>query len=30
MSKQQKVRFYAEWKGLVFELRPLRKFEDFC
>ena len=30
MSKQQKVRFYAEWKGRVFELRPLRKYEDAC
>lgn len=30
MSKQQKVRFYAELKGRVFELRLLRKFEDAC
>ena len=30
MSKQQKVRFYAELKGRVFELRQLRKFEDAC
>ena len=26
----RKVRFYAELKGRVFELRPLRKLEDAC
>lgn len=30
MASKKKVKFYAEWQGRVFELRPLRKYEDAC